>query len=83
LFLCLVYASVCSILFYLGLKHLPLLLSKDLLTAGPLSHPASASCTGIVITANNITTPSTPNAATKAIIAIDTVLSSFEWSVIL
>ena len=68
-----------SILFYLGLKHFPLLLSKDLLTAGPLSHPASASCSGIV-TANVITTtPSTPSAATMAIMAIDIVFSSFEW----
>ncbi len=65
-----------SILFYLGLKHLPLLFSKDLLTASPLSHPASASCVGIVITASTITTPSTPSATTMAITVIDIIVLS-------
>jgi hypothetical protein len=43
-----------AIPFYLGLKHFPLLPSKDLLTAGPLSHPASGA---IVTTTITTTTP--------------------------
>jgi hypothetical protein len=43
--------------------------------AAPLSHPASACCTGIVTaTVTTTTTPSNASAATMAIIAIDVVV---------
>jgi hypothetical protein len=64
-------------LFPYGLKQRPCEALNARADCGkPFSHPASASCVGIVITASTITTPSNANAATMAIIAIVVVFSS-------
>jgi hypothetical protein len=68
-----VFLYVFSILFYLGWKQRPFEALNAVLGAPPLSHPASASCTGTVTTVTT-TTPSNANAATIAIIAIDVVV---------
>jgi hypothetical protein len=53
-------------------------------TPPAFSHPASASCAGIVITASTTTGLSTDSAAIMAIIAIDVDFSSFhEWCFVL
>ena len=70
-----VCASRCLriILFYLGWKHRPFEALNAVLGAPPLSHPASASCSGIMTATVTTTTPSNASAATMAIIAMDVV----------
>jgi hypothetical protein len=65
---------VSAILFYLGWKHRPFEALNAVPEAAPLSHPASACCTGIVTATVTTTTPSNASAATMAIIAIDVVV---------
>ena len=65
---------MCAILFYLGWKHRPFEALTAVLGAPPLSHPASASCSGIVTSTVTTTTPNNASAATTAIIAIDVVV---------
>ena len=50
-----------------------------LLTVGPLSHPASACCRGVVTTPSTIRTPSNVGPDNMAIIAIAAVFSSCVW----
>jgi hypothetical protein len=64
------------------LKHRPLLDMKDALNAKglwgkALSHPASACCSGTIVTIVNTTTPNNASAATTAIIAQDNTVVVF------
>jgi hypothetical protein len=50
---------------------------------GVLHTPLASACCNGIVSAAITTTPRSDSAVTIAIIAIDTVFSSFEWSVIL